>query len=85
MALYSLDSCNMTYTILCHTVYLFMKQIFEGLLDSMFGVFIINSNQIWDILFGRLPFSEEEEVEEEEEEEEDRKASSEILTTYRLK
>ena len=49
----------------------------------MFGVFIINSNQIWDILFGRLPFSEEEE--EEEEEEEDRKASSEILTTYRLK
>ena len=52
---------------------------------SKFGVFIINSNQIWDILFGGLPFSEEEEVEEEEEEEEDRKASSEILTTYRLK
>ena len=54
---------------------------------SKFAVFIINSNQIWDILFGRLPFSEEEEVEveEEEEEEEDRKASSEILTTYRLK
>ena len=55
---------------------------------SKFGVFIINSNQIWDILFGRLPFSEEEEVEEEEEEEEeeeDRKASSEILTTYRSK
>ena len=51
---------------------------------SKFAVFIINSNQIWDILFGRLPFSEEEEVEEEEEEE-DRKASSEILTTYRLK
>ena len=52
---------------------------------SKFGVFIINSNQIWDILFGRLPFSEEEEeVEEEEEEEEDRKASSEILTTFRL-
>ena len=38
---------------------------------SKFGVFIINSNQIWDILFGRLPFSEEEEVEEEEEEEEE--------------
>ena len=54
---------------------------------SKFAVFIINSNQIWDILFGRLPFSEEEEVEveEEEEEEEDRKASSEILTTFRLK
>ena len=52
---------------------------------SRFAVFIINSNQIWDILFGRLPFSEEEEVEEEEEEEEDRKASSEILTTFRLK
>ena len=84
MALYSLDSCNMTYTILCLSVYLF-KQIFEALPGSKFGVFIINSDQIWDILFGRLPFSEEEEVEEEEEEEEDRKASSEILTTYRLK
>ena len=83
MALYSLDSCNMTYTILCHSVYLFMKTNIEGLPGSQFDVFIINSNQIWDILFGRLPFSEEEE--EEEEEEEDRKASSEILTTYRLK
>ena len=55
----------------------------EALSGSKFGVFIINSNQIWDILFGRLPFSEEEEeVEEEEEEEEVRKVSSEILTTY---